>query len=192
MKRFIVMLLCAVLFSSAGCKSQQELPSGVAEVGGAIVKEDDLLEPASSSEQNSTLPGNFVSETITAEMVMEWYREAVEGDFSQFQEDEMGISVAEATMPTGGTIEVMNYYGVYYSTTFAYDMTGVEDGLVKQVAEHISIYLARSLTDMEYLELKTAIEAVRLGSERVFLQTLSEFVQATIYLENGHICVQCS
>lgn len=128
---------------------------------------------------------------LTSEMVSGWYSERLSKEFTE-QPAEEGFTITSASLADGGTIEIMDYYGSYYSTTFSYPATAEQETIVEAAASNIEVYLARRLTDAEGEELRQAIGAAVLGSELVQIQALADYVRVSVFLESERVHIQCS
>lgn len=192
MKYFSYILLFIVLLTCAGCSRQEQLPTNITEVGGSIIKERDSL----LQTQDMRLPTNTQAvdadlSALTSEMVSGWYSELLLEQFTE-QPAEEGFTIASASLADGGTIEIMDYYGSYYSTTFSYPATAEQEAIVEAAASNIEVYLARRLTDAEGEKLRQAIGAAMLGSELVQIQALADYVRVSVFLESERVYIQCS
>ena len=192
MKQIILALLCGLLMLCAGCSGRQELPTEIAEVGDVLVKQEDALLPSSPLTGFASAPTAAEAvNTVTSDMVCSWFHDVISEEFTELPAED-GCSIHAASLTDGGSIEVMNYYGSYYSTTFLYSVETDSDTMLNSAVGNLELYLARKLTDTEREELRQAAEAVLLGSEMQHIRALSEFVRVTLFSENDKIHIQCS
>lgn len=192
MKRLTFVLLCVMCLFCASCSGQEELPTEIAGVGDVLVKENGgLLPPNPLTESDRILSANADVGTITSEMVCKWFEDVVTEAFAE-QPAEEGFSICTAALSDGGIMEVMDYYGSYYSTTFRYPVQTGADSIAGAASENVERYLDRKLTDAEREELRTAVQSVVMGAGILQIQALSEYVRVSVFSEDGSIHIQCS
>ena len=102
------------------------------------------------------------------------------------------FSMAGVMCLWSGVMEVMDYYGSYYSTTFRYPVQTGADSIAGAASENVERYLDRKLTDAEREELRTAVQSVVMGAGILQIQALSEYVRVSVFSEDGSIHIQCS
>lgn len=192
MKRMMSILLCALCLLCVGCSARDTLPTEIAEVGDALIKEDDVLLPSQTFPDDADVAVlQEQMRTVTSEMVCEWYSDMVTGGFAETSGEE-GFTIHAAELTEGGRIEVLDYYGSYQSTTLSYPTPDSAATVMDAATDSLEQYLARQLADAERLELQQAIDSVLLGAEMVQLQSLSDYVRVSVFLEANEIRIQYS
>lgn len=198
MKKTLCVLAAAILaLSLTACRGNQDqpLPENVQDVGGVIVKEDDLLEPSDidmTETQDQTsgviLGDNANLAEVTVDMVKGWLAEEVSGEYESIPDED--FLTERAKLDGGGEVEVCSYFEHYYCTNFLLPAETTTDG--ERFAELLALYIGRPLIDEETQELNDAVTSVRNGAESIYLQTIQESALVYVMLRDDFILVQAA
>ena len=193
-KQFLVISILALLLLSA-C-SGDTLPTDIQNVGGTIVKEEDLLPTHDMDNiggiqtgQNGNIDLTQAQEgQMTAEDAKSWIADCVSGEYQMVEEGD--IVTESAPLKDGGTAKVTTYCGFYYSTEFRYPEN--MDGIFEKAAACLRAYIGRAMTDAEEEELQDAMVAVSNGLDTMFLSSMDGTAYVYVFLEDSEMVVQCS
>lgn len=190
---FVIWVLALLLLSACGGDT---LPTDIQNVGGTIIKEEDLLPEHDMGNmggiqtgQNGNIDLTQAQEgQTTADDAKSWIAGCVSGEYQMAEDGD--VIMESASLKDGGTARVTTYCGFYYSTEFRYpeDM----DGILDKAATCLRAYIGRAMTDAEIEELGEAMAAVSNGSDTMFLSSMAETAYVYVFLEDGEMVVQCS
>lgn len=205
MKRVIACVLIGLLgLTVSGCSQQTDLPSEIGEVGGELVKEEDLLETTNpeyseneSSEEEDVLPdsgscvSDMTSDFATVDDIKSWISSKVTGEYtSTVAETENETSIESTTLQTGEKVDILFYGDVYFMTELYLNTSEDISTLTEKTSSFLAAYIGRRMTEQETSDLKTALTTAVTSGDMGFVESLQS--SATVYTmqQDGKLLVQ--
>lgn len=201
MKKISILFLSfAMIFALAACgdKPDDSLPTDIDSVGGTIEAEngDDLL-PTTDIDELMQAPavgqGKVEIDGVdipmaTSEDVKAWIADVVPGDYITTEKEDEHIVETKASLKSGGTVTLIDYYGGYYMTEFCLTNTG--DELLEDIENCLVAYIGRELTTSEKEGVENCIAAIGRGADMDFLEEISNTAVVSFIVDDAGLLMQ--
>lgn len=197
--------VCLIALSLFGCNNNDTLPSDIADVGGELVKDEELLDETNPDYQDNETPAEsdvenqdddvclsgITSEYASIDDIKTWIADEVTGEYTSTPgASENDVSSEATTLTTGERVDILFYGDVYFMTELYLEPDEDVDSLKTKTVDFLAAYVGRNLTDQEANDVETAIEVGLKGGEMGYVESLGNTATVYTMIQNEKLLVQ--
>lgn len=197
--------VCLIALSLFGCNNNDTLPNDIADVGGELVKDEELLDETNPDYQDNETPAEsgaenqdgdvclsgITSEYASIDDIKTWIADEVSGEYTSTPgASENDVSSEATTLTTGERVDILFYGDVYFMTELYLEPDEDVASLKTKTVDFLAAYIGRNLTDQEADDVETAIEVGLKGGEMGYVESLGNTATVYTMIQNEKLLVQ--